>query len=188
MFLFSETKSLTSSFFTTHLTLCHSVHYLHECARSLKSTVICIGRGIICLVGLNVRTPVVWVFVKLPMQRILKQKPWQMDLLTSWSGRLSKPTWPARDRERTPLSCRIEITVVKIIKILNAGGGYFLTRYGWQNTLLTWKWKHVDKVHGTVYGCIVMVSKPSSKGAFNVGGGCWNPHEWRGSGVVTGRK
>lgn len=45
-----------------------------------------------------------------PMQRILKQKPWQMDLLTSWSGRLSKPTWPARDKDRTPLSCGINLT------------------------------------------------------------------------------
>lgn len=45
-----------------------------------------------------------------PMQRMLKQKPWQMDLLTSWSGRLSKPTWPARDKDRTPLSCEINLT------------------------------------------------------------------------------
>ena len=28
----------------------------------------------------------------LPRQRMLKQNPWATDLLTSWSGRLSKPT------------------------------------------------------------------------------------------------
>lgn len=34
----------------------------------------------------------------LPTHRMLKQKPCDVDLLTSWSGRLSKPTWPDRDR------------------------------------------------------------------------------------------
>lgn len=33
-----------------------------------------------------------------PTQRILKLKPCVTDLLTSWSGRLSKPTWPPRER------------------------------------------------------------------------------------------
>lgn len=30
----------------------------------------------------------------IPTQRILKLNPWATDLLTNWSGRLSKPTWP----------------------------------------------------------------------------------------------
>lgn len=43
----------------------------------------------------------------LPTHRMLKQKPWDVDLLTSWSGRLSKPTWPDRDRFlRSSLFCK----------------------------------------------------------------------------------
>ena len=37
-----------------------------------------------------------------PTQRTLKQNPWFTDLLTSWSGMLSKPTWPARGTVRAP--------------------------------------------------------------------------------------
>lgn len=37
-----------------------------------------------------------------PTQRMLKQKPWLTDLLTSWSGMLSKPTWPERGTARAP--------------------------------------------------------------------------------------
>lgn len=35
-----------------------------------------------------------------PTQRMLKQKPCVTDLLTSWSGRLSNPTWPPKLRLR----------------------------------------------------------------------------------------
>lgn len=37
----------------------------------------------------------------LPTHRMLKQNPWEVDLLTSWSGRLSNPTWPERDKFRS---------------------------------------------------------------------------------------
>ena len=36
-----------------------------------------------------------------PTQRMLKVNPWPTDLLTSWSGRLSKPTWPDSAKFRT---------------------------------------------------------------------------------------
>lgn len=35
-----------------------------------------------------------------PTHRMLKQKPCVTDLLTSWSGRLSNPTWPPKLRLR----------------------------------------------------------------------------------------
>lgn len=46
------------------------------------------------------------VWLSSPTQRILKQNPWDTDLLTSWSGRLSKPTWPPRLRVLIPSLCR----------------------------------------------------------------------------------
>ena len=44
-----------------------------------------------------------------PMHRILKAKPLFTDLFTSWSGRLSKPTWPAKRscRPSAPFNRRI---------------------------------------------------------------------------------
>lgn len=44
----------------------------------------------------------------LPTQRMLKQKPCDVDLLTSWSGRLSKPTWPDRDRFLRSSFCKTQ--------------------------------------------------------------------------------
>lgn len=44
----------------------------------------------------------------LPTHRMLKQNPWEVDLLTSWSGRLSNPTCPERDRFRSSSFCNFK--------------------------------------------------------------------------------